>query len=468
MGTHGSAGTNEREQRRVMARKRTTYLIQDPYDADALAFIRTIFTYFGLRPLCFYTDEKGRFYGERQFPLLRSDVVEASYNVEVDNLPSFASAVRDHYEIRGVVPYREDTVEVAAELCGLLDLDWNSRRTLSRFRDKFALKKHIRRSDPSVRIPECRLVRTVQDLDQRSLPSTFVIKPNNGLGNQNIGVFRAGERDAVSAHLDSCPGVEWILEEYIGGTEYHIDGQIRADGEVTILALLQYFRAEVNGYPTVYLGEGQCRTNHPRFEQVSDYARQLLTATGLRSCPFHLEVKVDERGPCIIDLGARLPSEGGGHMLSRLHPNRPDTYAVAAHDYLGEHDFAREPVDWSHYNNELTVLVYGVSNADCIIQQLSGLRTVESMPEFVNWVIKPRIGDRVITTKDLRGAPYIVELRHRGAHEQSERLIDTVHAAIRWNDAQHAGAWFKAQAHQMVRRGAPKLTWLAHNLTGRY
>ena len=289
-----------------------------------------------------------------------------------------------------------------------------------------------------------------------------MIKPNDGFGNRAIGIFTPNDHAAIAAHLASWPGTTWVLEEYIAGTEYHINGQVRADGEVTLLGLLQYERAEANGYSTVYLAERQCRTSHPEFARICDYARRLMRATGLRRSPFHMEVKVDERGPCVIDLGARFPSESGGHMLSRFHPGRPDVYAVAAHDYLGAIDFARDPIDWSHYDREVTVLVYGVSDNAGIVQDVSGLGRVEGLREFVNWVVKPRIGDPLHATTDLRGAPYIVELRHRGSDADSDALIARVRSAIRWNRSPGRMAWLRARCLGLLRRVPTKLRWLTH------
>jgi hypothetical protein len=447
--------------------KRTTYLIQDPYDDDALKFMRTIFTYFGLRPVCFYTDRKGRFYGERRVPALTSERVEAAYDVDLTDLSAFARLLKERYRVLGVIPYREDTVEPAADLCELLGLDWNVPETVRRFRDKHALKTHVTATDPSVRVPAARVVRCPFDIWAQPLPERFVLKPNQGFGNRDIGIFQREQRGAIERHMARHPGLPWTLEEYISGVEYHINGQVRADGEVTILGLLQYIRTATNDYDTVYCAERQCRTTHPEFERISSYARRLLRATGIRRVPFHLEVKVDERGPCMIDLGARIPSEGGGQMLSRFHPNRSDVFAVAAHDYLGETEFAREPVDWTHYDRELTVLVYGVSDRAGIIQSVSGVEEVDSMPEFVNWVVKPEVGNRVWVTTDLRGAPYIVELRHGGSDDDSLALIERVRSTIRWNQTTSPGSWLRAHGRDVLRRAPTKLRWIAHGVKAR-
>ncbi len=446
-----------------MHQKRQTYLIQDPHDEDAIQFIRTISLYFGLRPVCFYTDKKARFYGEQQFPLLRGNLIESSYDVSLDDLRPFCDEVGGRYHILGVVPYREDTVEVAAELCGMLGLDWNDAETLGRFRDKFELKRHVASRDPSVRVPECRLVRTVEDVWNGPALDRFVIKPNSGFGNMRIGIFDANERDKIDAHVQGGPATTWILEEFIGGTEFHVNGQVRRDGEVTILAVFEYTRTAVNNYPTVYSGERQCRTTHPQFEAITEYARRLLAATELRACPFHLEVKVDANGPCVVDLGARFASEGGPQTFSRLHPDRPDAYAVAAHDYLGDNTFAKEPVDYRHYNSELNVAVYGISHERETIENLEGVDEIEALPEFVRWAVKPRIGDHVHPTKDLRGAPYIVELRHFGDDAGANQLIERVRATIRWNQRTSAAGRLRAETEQMVRSGVPKLRWMAHS-----
>lgn len=444
--------------------RRTTYLIQDPYDLDALQFIRTIDVYFGMRPVCFYTDAKARFYGEQQYPLLVSDLIERSVDVDLGDLSSFATQISAEYDIAGVVPYREDTVEVAAELCHLLDIGCVGADTLARFRDKFALKSFVSSVDPTVRVPTCSLIRTRSELEQVDLPERFVVKPNNGYGNQSIGIFDSSEIDLAIAHIESRPGVEWILEEFIGGIEYHIDGQVRGAGEVASLAVLEYVRTEVNGYPTVYLGEIQCQTSHPRFDVLVAYAARLLTATGLQRCPFHLEVKFDDDGPCVVDLGARMPSEAGGKSLSRMHPTRPDAFAVAASDYLSGGLHVEEVVDWSHYDSARTVLVYGVSEIEGFVETVDGVDEVDGWPEFVRWIQKPSVGDRLEKTCDLRGASYIVELTCPGERTDALALIDAVRRSITLNAESGRRTALLARAADLNRRVRPKLRWLGHRI----
>lgn len=446
----------------MVGTRRRTYLIQDPYDTDALEFIRTMAMSFGLSPTCLYSDPKARFYGERAFPILRSPMVRAAHDVDLRDLGALADEVRD--QVVGIIPYREDTVEVAAELLEHFDVGWNDPETLRRFRDKFELKAHVRCVDPTVRVPHCRLVRSAEDLRTDDLPTRFVIKPNDGFGNVSIGVFDRGDLREAIAHVESRRDVTWILEEYIDGVEYHVDGQVRGPGEVTALAVMEYVREIVNGYPTVYVGEVQCTTDHALFEQLTGYAERLLTATGLQRCPFHLEVKVDDRGPCLIDLGARFPSEGGALTLSRLHPGRLSAYAVASHDYLGENSVATEPVDWTAYDSARTVLAYGISQDDGLISSLRGIEEVEQLPEFVRWPVRPRIGDELVPTEDLRGAPYIVELSCPGSEDDARELIDRVQQMVRWNTDSSRRSAAAARLTDLSSRARRKVPWVAHRV----
>ena len=226
-------------------------------------------------------------------------------------------------------------------------------------------------------------------------------------------------------------------------------------------------RAELNGYPTVYLGELLCLTTHPRFDELASYADRLLTATGLRRCPFHLEVKVDDDGPCVIDLGARLPSEGGGRTISRLHPTRPDAYAIAAHDYLGINSVGTTPVDWSAYDRARTVLVYGVSEESGLIATVRGVAAVEAMPEFVSWAVKPNVGDNLEPTTDLRGAPYIAELSCPGDRSDALALMNDVRALVTWNVDAGKRSIMTAALGSTARRGRRKTRWMLRRLTRR-
>jgi hypothetical protein len=109
-----------------------------------------------------------------------------------------------------------------------------------------------------------------------------------------------------------------------------------------------------------------------------------------------------------------------------------------------------------------------VSDRAGIIHSVHGIDEVSSMPEFVNWVVKPAVGDRLSVTTDLRSAPYIVELRHGGSEEESLALIERVRSTIGWNHTTGRQAWLRARARDVLRRAPAKLEWLTHDIKKRF
>jgi len=385
-----------------------------------------------MRPVCLYTNRKDRFYGEDVFPALRTDVV----------------------------PFREDKIESAADICEILDLSWNEPGVLRRFRDKYAMKSYIARNAPEIRVPLHWKVQSSEDLVETSLPDRFVVKPNDGLANTDVGIFNRDELDLARKHIDDHAQEAWVIEEFITGIEYAVNGHVGPDGHIDVVAVMEYVRGEVNGYQTVYLNEMQLRTNEGPFAELVQYATALITALDLRSCPFHLEAKVDADGPCVIDLGARLPSECSGHFMTRMHPYRPNMYLVAAHDYLGRSDLGRLPLRWDHYNQTRAMLIYGICEEATRIRTLHGVEDVEALPEFVRWPMKPAVGTRLETTTDLFSTPWVVEVEGDMSREEAFAFADKVRSMITWNATASVSTQGKAVMAEVVPRGSRRGRWL--------
>lgn len=440
-------------------KRRRAYVTQDPCGDYACAFIQTIFLQFGLRAICLYTDSWERFRAESEHPILRSTLIEAAYQNR--DLARFAAAIKDRYEVVAVVPHIEPLVESAATLCELLDIDWNAPECIRTFRDKIAQKRQL--AAAGVRVPHLMPIGSSADLGAVDLPDRFVLKPVDGYGNRMIGVFSRGELEAARAHVGVQPGVRWMLEEFIAGTEYSINGQVRSGGQVEVHGITEYRRCSVGNCHTVYDYEFLCASTHPQFQVLLDFAGATMRATGLRRSPFHLEVIVDERGPCVIDLGARL---GGGlaGMLSRAHPEMPDVFSIAAHDYVEPNEFALGTVRWDRHDQLRTMAVYGLTHERTVIHSLTGLEQVEAMPEFINWITRPRIGDKVFPTDHLYSAPFMLDVWAPDSESESQDLVERIRTTIRWNEKRSRSAERIALFRRKIVRCPRRLAWVCNQL----
>ena len=89
------------------------------------------------------------------------------------------------------------------------------------------------------------------------------------------------------------------------------------------------------------------------------------------------------------------------------------------------------------------------------------------MAEFVHWVHRPSIGDRLVRTRELLDAPYAVMLIHDGGDMTTDRLLADVRSTIQWNTGRGSTARAQAIAGPLVRRARRKLRWLAASRFGR-
>lgn len=429
-------------------------MLQSPYHPYATRFIDW-YQGQGVDVVALYTDRREHDHLAWQFPL-GPDRITASYLVDETDLPRFAAAVSERWRVVAVVPFWEGAVATAERLAELFGLDWAQPEVLDRFRDKHALKTWVAHHDPSLRLNRTRLVAGVGDIRAAlSGPGydRFVLKPNDGYGNTRVGFFDRRTPDAVlAAHLAQLADRAVLMEEYVAGQEYYVNGQVDARGEVSVVQVGRYLRGCVNGKENVELGNHSVRRRDPCFGVAADYARAVVAATGLRRSPFHLELKIDDEGPCLIEVAARLVGGGVAFDDQQLHGGRFDPFAVAGHYYWRADSLPSLGLDWAHYDADIYGQVAGTATTRGRIRRVAGLAEVEAMKEFQRWVLRPAVGDRLEPTVDLGHVPWSVALAAPDVPSWV-RAAERVRAALRWNDdVAPASALDRARAYLPVVR----------------
>lgn len=388
-------------------------VLQDPYHPYAERFI-ALARAEGLRTVALYTDAEDMGRNLRKFPVLAGPDVSASYLIEGRSWEDVAAHLRRAHHVVAVVPHGEPTVLGLGRLAELLDLPWAQPGVLERFRDKHALKAFLRSVPGGPRINAIASVTGPDDVAKAVATGDFprfVLKPNDGFGNTTIGFFDAdGDPAELDQYLRDRAGTQLLMEEYIGGEEYFVDGQVDADGEVESFAVWKYRRRDMNGRKAVSIGDIAIPTSHPDFAAIVDYTAAVMRASGLKASPFHLELKVDEHGPCLIEVGARLV---GGELaeFDPLMHGELDMFAVALHYYLGRTEHFDSRLDWAHYDQNLLATVNGVSYTSGLVYEIEGQAEVEARPDFVAWGQPPRIGARLVPTVDLLRRPWRAVVR---------------------------------------------------------
>lgn len=106
-----------------------------------------------------------------------------------------------------------------------------------------------------------------------------------------------------------------MVEEYMHGPEVSVEIMV-IEGEPHILAITDKYITP----PPYFVELAHCepsRLDAGTQEQIRKVAVQAVRAIGIENAPAHVEIKVTEEGPKIVELAARL---GGDFITSRLVP----------------------------------------------------------------------------------------------------------------------------------------------------
>jgi hypothetical protein len=307
----------------------------------------------------------------------------------------------------GVIPWDEESILPGAALGEALGLGWNPLAVVERCRDKAVMKEHLRRLG-TVRVNAGDVVKDAagaRAFQRRVGRWPIVVKPTGGAGSEHV-FFARDENDLLrrcQQVLESGAG-RVLLEEYIGGDELCVNGQVDCNGDLLVTDVWIYDRRPSHGVDNLYFETTSVPTSDPRFGSLAQYAAKVVEGLGLRRAPIHLEVKVDDRGPCLIEIGARLAGGNLPVLASKLHGR--SLLELAAVHYLSEMPARRSDIDYARYDRWQAKVVLG-AQAVAIprIRAVRGVAEVERLPSFSFFGMVRPAGS---------GAPRTIDLETRG------------------------------------------------------
>ena len=443
------------------------YIIIDPQHEYARELIRIAREKHNLRPICVYIDSRAELYKREHFPELQGPDSLAHFYLDKMSPEMMASAIRARFDVVGIMPYFEQSLTPARELCAALNLSWNADAVVRRFRDKSGLKDFLRQTHPEIPLGASRRVKNVDEVFAQPLPPRFVIKPNDGFANRDVGFFStddAGARAQIAAYFGPHQGEDFVLEELLLGTEYAVNGQMDAQGKATVVSLLEYDRVPANGKPNVYHRTIHVPRTAPHYEAITAYAEAVMNASGLVRAPFHLELMQTAAGPRLIEVGARFGGTRYVFATNAVHNNVFNHFDLAVHHYLTTAPYAGAPPQWDYYDAVSYVHLDGIAERTERVYSLSGIEAIERMPEFDGWVVKPEVGGTVRRTVDLYSVPYSLHLRSMVSRADVIAATERVKATLKINAAVSRPRRALVDLQAALRRLQMRGRWLARRL----
>ena len=434
-------------------------VVLDPYRPYATMLIERLHANHGIRTVCLHTGWRQRFRTEPSMQVLRSPAVAGHYMVPDADWLRVAQGLEKRYDIVGVLPHEEGMVAPLATLAEYLGLAWAQPEVHRALRDKFALKDLVRRADPFLRLNTFAEVRSAEqalEIVREHKLKRFVLKPNDGSGNDNVKFFDHDTDLAALRSYFAGNTRRTLLEEFISGPEFWVNGQTDESGEPTVVGIGEYYRTSHNGVENLEVGGMSVGPLDPRFEPLREYASRVMRALGLRRSPFHLEAIVDESGPCLIEVGGRFCGELGTLIDMAHHGSGLDLIDVAAHYYVSEKPLGPLALDWDRVATCWMGSATGDSTSSQRLVQVGGAAEIAESRHFLFWIKEPMPGDYVHRTESLTTRAWAVAISG-SPHDDPRDVIDWSRRTIRLQGTADR-RWTQREKWPMYRGLAHKVT----------
>ncbi|MER6684634.1 ATP-grasp domain-containing protein [Streptomyces olivaceoviridis] len=233
-----------------------------------------------------------------------------------------AKKLAERTPLSGICTYMEHHVELAAQLAAQLGLPGSSPAAVAACRDKAESRRRFAEQG----VPSARS-RVVADEDAaveyaREVGYPVVVKPRGMAG--SAGVLRADTDTEVRSAYSraSCetvlgldayavPGV--LIEEYLAGPEISAETVVLAGGEVRIVAVT---RKRLGAEPRFLETGHSVDARDPLLTDAAVRAAvtRAVRALGIELGVLHVELRLTERGPVLIEVNARP----GGDLIPLL------------------------------------------------------------------------------------------------------------------------------------------------------
>lgn len=392
------------------------YVVIDPC-ANYPVYMINFLSRFGLKAIAVFSEARTFHTWRHLFaPVLADHVVDEYLVTEWQDLGHMAARIRaDHPgEIHGIIPWDELTIQLGAAVGDALGLDWNPPEVIQRFRNKFAMKDAVRRHG-GIPINASAIVHDMDEVYQfqREVGSwPIVVKPTEGAGSS--GVFFANnleELEQAAVRVFHHGWGEVLLEEYVGGTEHVVNGITDARGAMLITDVWRYDKRDIGDAKNIYFQTVKVNTWEDVWEPLTQYAAAVVHALGLRKAPVHMELKIDEHGPCLIEVGARFAGGNQPLLSSELHGR--SLFELAACHYLDDLPLSPEDVHYDRYDGRQARIISGVQVQPLpYISRILGVDEVRQLPSFYSFGKLLPLGSPVPQTVDLMSKSWEVYLLH--------------------------------------------------------
>jgi len=243
-----------------------------------------------------------------------ADHFENISTIDTEKVVDFANTVRPD----GIMTAASDRpMKTVAAVCDALGLPGITKEVAERATNKVAMRLALKKA--GVPIPKFSIISNIDEyrVAVTEFQGRYIVKPADNSGSRGIFLVEKPEDSDIAYNysMSNSSNGFILVEEFVEGPEISVE-TITYNGVTSIIAVTD----KITTGPPYFVELGHTQPSMLPLqvqENIRSVAIQAVEALGINNSPSHVELKITEKGPKIIELGARM---GGDCITSHLVP----------------------------------------------------------------------------------------------------------------------------------------------------
>jgi len=317
--------------------------------------------------------------------------------------------------------------------------------TLSGRRNKFIQQELIKKAGlRSIRqAAGSNLSELEQFLTNEKYP--LVLKPESPYGSDCVKLCHDFEEAKMHFNTLKNGGCSVVLcQEFLRGNEFVVD-HVSRDGIHKTMMVWTYDKRPANGANFVYFGCVPVEIDSPNAKIIISYVRNVLDAMSIKNGASHVEVIMNNDGPCLVEMNCR--THGGDGIWRPLCLALTGGYTqieACADAYLDRKQFEilpdRPQSPFKAHGQEVILVSYSRGT----VKSTPGFQEIKELQSFVYLETGVKTGSKVDHTTDLFSSVGSVILMNRD-RQVLERDVER----IRWLEKENLFFEYESKAGLM-------------------
>jgi biotin carboxylase len=326
----------------------------------------------------------------------------------------------------GILTNSEPTFISMAKTAEKLGLPCLSLESTKLFKNKFLMREFC--SEHGILSPRYKCCKNVEEsLDFfNELQKKCIIKPLDNSASR--GVFSVNNENDIKSHFEQCissssaDNQAIIIEEYVTGTEFTIDGLMTPKGHRCLaISEKKHYEYNENVACQLLFDNKNDRFDYDQLRKLNDH---LVNLTGIPFGLTHAEYKYSDGKFYLIEIQAR----GGGNFIATdIVPfiSGVDSYKEQLRWAVGD----EVDVDYSYENLSSRCAVlhfFDTPGKGGIVKEIKRLDFLDSLGEQIMYHLNFNVGDVIQETKDdtTRIGWYILKSPNRADLDNKMQMIE--------------------------------------------